>query len=1426
MKLIYLLLTLILHIVIVHSQIGNVIIEQDTVYDSDADLEQLNIDLGYLYCYGITSFIVLIEFTVEYYAGLYIVASSTSTNPADALNVNLNQVNNGGIVSLNSVEATLSPIYNFVGPAYAADSADIGSFVNSGQLIVAYNGQFSHGQCEFGNIANTGLSIFYQSVNNGDALVVLGQISNSGQFCLYNKVFHQTGIFEGNGCITIQESTFYIDNPVAISRDQTIYLSGSNSSIFVNVTVGSNIIPINGFGGGNVLALTTSIQPLILYYGSSLVLCSEDLICQIFDIGLGYDLDLFELSINSTNWENIAPNGIIYTGTIPSQDVPAGCVLCSSIPPPGPPVSSSSSSSLSITHSSASAATISSGEPSTANSSSSTSQSLSTSKSTNSTSGSISSLPSSTESLSWSSSSESSSESPSTTSNSLSGISSQYFTSSSSTSSSSKESTLSSSAISSTIYSASASSSTSLSYSSSGSISSEDYLSSSSLEESSNSSSSTLLTVSFSTPSITFSSEGGSNAPPSSASINSSSSISAVISSTSSSTAFTSQTTTSSISESSEMSNVSPSGVSLSTEAISSNTESTSVLPSNTYSSGFTSSSTSIESATFISTSSLIQSTSSSPILSSFGYSFPVLSVSSSSVSSLEGLAISSAPSTVDSYINSTASSIYFTSSTTSLSFASSLESLSSIGLLTSEASSETYTESSISSVLTAGSVVSPTTSYSTSLIITESTTSSILTSSSKSLSTSFSVQSSLSISSVILSSTSSYASSIASSITTTVGSSSSNNFSPPLESYPFISSKSSVSQSISTSKSTLPFSIISPNSNTSTGSSSTNTGSLLSSGAISISSTHSSSSSTSGMASITTSVPTGTTTLGSGPTTIYGVFDTSMPPLSYVDLDSYYTASIPMAPAFDGIFSFKFSDNAQPGDIAHLGLPNVYDIFQGEGGIAKRADGSLSLTVDDIDYADCIVTMAGSSDNETTVDCTVNDNIFSNPEVSGSITLPLVFNIGGSTSPTDIQAANAFVAGYQPIIFNDGLNDILTSAIFAAGSPSPGDPTVLVYASRPQPWNNIESFYVLGGNCTSSTGSGEISISVTDGSIDCSSWSAGITNSLNAWYFPTTYETLSSITVASCGPSFLVLSYYGVPTGYRLFVSVDAETDGSIQATFNDDHSCAALSTGSSVIVGSTISVGPSFNVSPTISVSPTVIISTYTTSSVFSSTEIITPVINGVSETLTTTVPITSLETITTGFTELVPVTTETTGTEIISITKIYITTETVTVTVTSTEIISITTYYEQQETTTSTTGTTGIISTTFIATAAITTTPATVNAVETQNVEPSIEVVIETKAGGTIVEVTTETGAPNVIIELKVFIVGVPANPENTTPVNNVYTTIWDMTPEVASISSLAVSPLASISSEACTIEGSANRSRYSITLLFALVLMYIV
>ncbi|KAK6461873.1 cell-wall agglutinin N-terminal ligand-sugar binding-domain-containing protein [Scheffersomyces coipomensis] len=591
-------------------------------------------------------------------------------------------------------------------------------------------------------------------------------------------------------------------------------------------------------------------------------------------------------------------------------------------------------------------------------------------------------------------------------------------------------------------------------------------------------------------------------------------------------------------------------------------------------------------------------------------------------------------------------------------------------------------------------------------------------------------------------------------------------------------------------------------------------------------------SSSTESRASVTNSV-----------TTVFGAFGSSIPSLTHVNLDASYSSAIPMAPAFNAPIGFSFPNDTHPGDHIRLNLPNVFDLYQGAGGIKKRDDVTLSLTVDGVDYADCIVTMAGTTKNETTLECTVTETISNNPNVNGTITLPLVFNIGGSTSSSDIQAANAFVPGSQVITFNDGLNEISTNVDFVAGAPSPGDPEVLVYASRPEVWNNSENFYILGGNCSSLYGSGELTISVTDGSIDCSSWSAGITNSLNAWYFPTSFETLSSITVSSCSADSIVISYWGVPAGYRPFFSVDADTDGSIAATFNDTNSCIALP-----LSGSSASEGP------TISVGTTVTTETYTTDTVFSSTEVITTVVNGTTELLTTVVDITSEETITTSFTELVGVTTETDTTTSTSgegreASKSYITadvvlTTTITTTycpegeetsITTTEILVTTietTYCPEDEATATTSATKSYTTVETIITTTLTTTYCP------EGEETSItttEVVVTTllttfcpeeaaeesaKAAKTEASIATGIETPAIAIPTST---PSPASETNVAP-EGTETEVVNITSTESIGSSSSTSAVTTGSSTASAYEGSANRINYSLSFMLILLASY--
>ncbi|KAK6463706.1 cell-wall agglutinin N-terminal ligand-sugar binding-domain-containing protein, partial [Scheffersomyces coipomensis] len=230
------------------------------------------------------------------------------------------------------------------------------------------------------------------------------------------------------------------------------------------------------------------------------------------------------------------------------------------------------------------------------------------------------------------------------------------------------------------------------------------------------------------------------------------------------------------------------------------------------------------------------------------------------------------------------------------------------------------------------------------------------------------------------------------------------------------------------------------------------------------------------------------------------------------------------------------------------------------------------------MNYAECI-SVAGSLDAfDSILQCTISEVATS--DISGTVELPFVFNVGGSSSASDLEAAKSLSAGIQTISFTSGDGTILSYDVtFDAGSPSPDDPDDIVFVARSLEWDSTNDYYLLGGNCPTSYGFGKLSLTVDDGTLNCDTWEAKITNDLNDWYLPKSAQSFGSISLESCSGNEIVVNYANVPAGYRVFLDVIGSPDGfNIGATYSDEHTCgAAVSGGSSSTFVTTNSAGES---------------------------------------------------------------------------------------------------------------------------------------------------------------------------------------------------------------------------------------------------------
>ncbi|KAK6459856.1 agglutinin-like protein, partial [Scheffersomyces coipomensis] len=262
----------------------------------------------------------------------------------------------------------------------------------------------------------------------------------------------------------------------------------------------------------------------------------------------------------------------------------------------------------------------------------------------------------------------------------------------------------------------------------------------------------------------------------------------------------------------------------------------------------------------------------------------------------------------------------------------------------------------------------------------------------------------------------------------------------------------------------------------------------------------------------------------------------------------------------------------AQPGDAFALNMPDVFGFDSDSDSdsttttkrMMKRAttNPTIYLSSDGISYASCELISAGLTGNSSSIQCTILDSINTLPAgtpIDGELIVPIVFNVGGSGSASDLAAANAIQPGPQVITFDDGDFDISLDVDFAAGASSPEDPDDIVYAIRAMPWDNEDSIYVLGGSCgTNLSVSGDLGIQVTDGSLDCSSYEALMTNNLNAWYFPKSDEVIPSVSLVSCSSSEILISYENLPLGYRAFMDLLAVPDSTdFSASYTNSFTC-----------------------------------------------------------------------------------------------------------------------------------------------------------------------------------------------------------------------------------------------------------------------------
>ena len=172
----------------------------------------------------------------------------------------------------------------------------------------------------------------------------MGAITNDGTICLSNQVYQQSTVIYGSGCfVTEEDSTIYIPNSLlSVDQNQNFYLKDSKSSIIVEALSAPQTFNVYGFGNGNKIGLTIPLLGNLLPYypaysydeSTGILTLRNLLLTQKFNIGKGYDSDLFKIVTDSgAGLPSTLLGSLQYNGPVPDQSLPSSCqVECKQLP--------------------------------------------------------------------------------------------------------------------------------------------------------------------------------------------------------------------------------------------------------------------------------------------------------------------------------------------------------------------------------------------------------------------------------------------------------------------------------------------------------------------------------------------------------------------------------------------------------------------------------------------------------------------------------------------------------------------------------------------------------------------------------------------------------------------------------------------------------------------------------------------------------------------------------------------------------------------------------------------------------------------------------------------------------------------------------------------------------------------------------------
>ncbi|EGW35286.1 uncharacterized protein SPAPADRAFT_64435 [Spathaspora passalidarum NRRL Y-27907] len=260
----------------------------------------------------------------------------------------------------------------------------------------------------------------------------------------------------------------------------------------------------------------------------------------------------------------------------------------------------------------------------------------------------------------------------------------------------------------------------------------------------------------------------------------------------------------------------------------------------------------------------------------------------------------------------------------------------------------------------------------------------------------------------------------------------------------------------------------------------------------------------------------------------VTGVF-TSFDSLTWLDSGNYHI-KYPAAPAWIAELGWKIDGSlVSAGDTFTLTMPCVFKF--------TTTQSSVNLHVGDINYATCDFAPGGLFSANSELHCILLDAVQDSTLVVGKLTLPIVFNTGRSSADVDMFCSTFYKSGLNTVSFTDGDKTLSIVVEFKGGSHS-GDINRAIYSARILPAGDQGQHYLLGSYCPGVLKMATIGMTINDGAstFDCSTAHVYLTNSVNDWYYPQSFESIDPVFI-TCTPKEFLISYKEVPDGYRVFI-------------------------------------------------------------------------------------------------------------------------------------------------------------------------------------------------------------------------------------------------------------------------------------------------